>query len=182
MKEKAKQRSSAREGFSVEADPALIVIEAFDQALVDAYGPERGRPNPAGDDIVFARRWLARGFQPQDLYQFFLARQRARAARNEAPINRLKYLEQAVAELGGGSPAPQPGAHAGTGVVRFMSPDAEIAARKAWWMRDFAAAKARGKPAPPLKDYGLWADANAGHEARLMGGDRPPIPPMEATG
>lgn len=175
--DKTEKRSSAREGFQVEADPALIVIEAFDQALTDAYGPERRRPFPAGTDIVFAKRWLAEGLKPQDLYQFFLARQRARKAAGKDPIGSLAFLENAVAELGG-TPAPTaPGAAPSAGNVRFLTPEQEIRARQAWWSRDAAAAKARGEPAPRIKEYGIWYDAHNGQETRLMSGERPPIPP-----
>lgn len=190
VKAKSNQRSSAeaaraKEAFKVDpADPALLIIEAFDQARVDAFGPEHRRPFPKGNDIVYARRWHAAGYQPPDLYQFFVARQQARARAGKDPIDSLAFLEQAVAEIGGSAPAASPGA-APANVVRFLSPDQELRARKDWWIRDRDAAKARGEAAPPIKGYGLWYDAHNGQEIRLMGGERPPIPPApprEAAG
>lgn len=171
-------------GFKVDqSDPALIVIQAFDQARVDAYGPTRARPNPHAADLVHARRWVAAGHDPQALYGLFLARQQARAAKGKDPIESLGFLEAAVAELAGVA-APQ--GTVTSAAIRFMSPDAELRARKDWFNREREAANARGD-APPtdLARFGLWYDAHNGQQIRLMAGDRPPIPPVaprEAAG
>lgn len=173
--------SSAREGFKVEKDPALIVIQAFDQALVDTWGPERRRPFPVGSDIVYARRWFAAGYKPEDLYRLFLARQQARKAKDRDPIGSLAFLENAVTELGGASTAP---AAAGQAQVRFLSPEAELRARRDWFNRDLAAHKATGSPMGEVQSYGMAWDRDA-NQFRLAAGDRPPIPPAaprEAAG
>ncbi len=169
-------------GFKVDqSDPALIVIQAFDQALVDVWGPERRRPFPVGSDIVYARRWFAAGYKPEDLYRLFLARQQARKAKDRDPIGSLAFLENAVTELGGASTAP---AAAGQAQVRFLSPEAELRARKDWFNRDLAAHKATGSPMGEVQSYGMAWDRDA-NQFRLAAGDRPPIPaaaPREAAG
>jgi len=180
--EREEQQQRARAS-SPEDQKAIQIIQAFDQARTDAYGASRARPYPHAMDLVHARRWAAAGHDPQALYGLFLARQQARAAKGKDPIESLGFLEAAVAELAGVA-APQ--GTVTSAAIRFMSPEAELRARRDWFNREREAANARGD-APPtdLARFGLWYDAHGGQQIRLMAGDRPPIPPAaprEATG
>lgn len=76
-------------------DPARGVIELFDRCQAEIYGAER-RQVPAGDDIVFARRWLTAGADLELLGGIFRERLTAKRNAGEAAIGRLKFFDGAV--------------------------------------------------------------------------------------
>jgi hypothetical protein len=76
-------------------DPAVEIIALFDRVQAEVFGPQQ-RQMPAGDDIVFARRWREAGADLGLLGALFHARFAARKGSGADAPRSLKYLDAAV--------------------------------------------------------------------------------------
>ena len=156
-------------------DPeVLTIIEAFDHCRIEAHGKARARLAPHATDTVTAQRWVQQGLTAALLTPLFAARHRARAAAGQEPIDTLRFLERAVAELGSPTPSqPQPPA----GNVH-THPAAELEQRKAAYGAAMQAHKAGKAERPNSADYGLAYNRET-QGIMLAGAPRPPIPPPQ---
>ena len=162
-----------------ELDPeVLTIIEAFDHCRIEAHGKARARLAPHATDTVTAQRWVQQGLTAALLTPLFAARHRARAAAGQEPIDTLRFLDRAVAELGSPTPGQPP---ASPGNVH-THPAAELEKRKA---AHIAALKIHlaspdTVPAPPASAYGLAYNRET-QGVMLAPGPRAPIPaPQDA--
>lgn len=160
-------------------DPeVLTIIEAFDHCRIEAHGKARARLAPHATDTVTAQRWVQQGLTAALLTPLFAARHRARAAAGQEPIDTLRFLDRAVAELGG---SPTPSQPAAPGNVH-THPAAELEQRKA---AHIAALKIHlaspdTVPKPPASAYGLAYNRET-QQMMLAPGPRAPIPaPQDA--
>lgn len=160
-------------------DPEVqAIIAEFDAARVAAFGPKRARLAPHATDTVIASRWVASGLTAAILSPLFHARNRAKAQARQEPIDCLRFLERAVAELGG---SPTPSQPASPGNVH-THPAAELEQRKA---AHIAALKIHlaspdTVPKPPASAYGLAYNRET-QQMMLAPGPRAPIPaPQDA--
>lgn len=153
-------------------DPeVLTIIEAFDHCRIEAHGKARARLAPHATDTVTAQRWVQQGLTAALLTPLFAARHRARAAAGQEPIDTLRFLERAVAELGSPTPSqPQPPA----GNIH-AHPAAELEQRKAAYTAALTAHKAGQRDRPNSADYGLAYNRET-QQVMLAGAPRPPIP------
>ena len=161
-------------------DPEVqAIIAEFDAARVAAHGAHRARLSPHATDTVIASRWVAQGLTAAILSPLFYARHRAKAQAGQEPIDCLRFLERAVAELGG---SPTPSQPAAPGNVH-THPAAELEQRKA---AHIAALKIHlaspdTVPKPPASAYGLAYNRET-QQVMLAPGPRPPIPaPQDAS-
>lgn len=76
---------------------ARPVIDLFDRVQAEIYGAQR-RQMPAGDDVVFARRWLKAGADLELLGGLFRARLSAKRKAGEAAVGSLKFFDAAVSD------------------------------------------------------------------------------------
>lgn len=160
-------------------DPeASAIIAEFDAARVAAHGPRRARLAPHSTDAVIASRWVAEGLTAAMLAPLFHARHRARAQAGQDPIDCLRFLDRAVAELGSVAPS-QPQSPAGN--VR-THPAAELEARKAAYSEALQRHQANpgAEPRPTDAEFGLRYDREK-QDIALAPGQRPPIPPPRAS-
>lgn len=160
-----------------ELDPEVrAIIAEFDAARVAAHGPQRARLAPHPTDTVIASRWVASGLTAAILSPMFHARHRAKAQAGQEPIDMLRFLERAVAELGSPTPSqPQPPA----GNIH-THPAAELEQRKAAYTAALTAHKAGQRDRPNSADYGLAYNRET-QGIMLAGAPRPPIPaPQDA--
>jgi len=157
-------------------DPeAIAIIEAFDRTRREAFGSGRARLAPHATDAVVAGRWVAQGLTAAILGPLFAARQRARRDAGQEPIDVLRYLERAVAELGS---TATPGAPAQAAGNVHAHPAAELDQRKAAWGAAITAHQAGRGAKPQLAAYGLRYDRER-QDIALAPGQRPPIPPHQ---
>lgn len=178
------ERTNEREERTNEAQPraraidqeALTIIAAFDDARVEAYGKARARLAPHATDAVTATRWAQQGLTAGLLQPLFAARHRARAASGQEPIDTLRFLDRAVADLG--SPTQnQPSRPSGS---VHAHPAAELEQRKAAYGAAMQAHKAGKAERPNSADYGLAYNRET-QGIMLAGAPRPPIPaPQDA--
>jgi len=82
----------------------VYLIRAFDE-IRKHFWPNDPRPNPAGNDLVVVRRWLADGATFEPIRALFEARMRTMSAANRSPPSALSYFENAVRDLLGRSAA-----------------------------------------------------------------------------
>lgn len=179
-----KERKNEREERKNEAQPRArgldpevqAIIAEFDAARVAAHGPQRARLAPHPTDTVIASRWVASGLTAAILSPMFHARHRAKAQAGQEPIDMLRFLERAVAELGSPTPSqPQPPA----GNIH-THPAAELEQRKAAYTAALTAHKAGKAERPNSADYGLAYNRET-QQVMLAGAPRPPIPaPQDA--
>ena len=89
--------------------PAVLVIQAFDAAIIDAWGAELRRPWPSATDKTDADRWLSSGITPEDAAALFRERMAEMARRGRSPPKNLKYFENAIPDLlaAKNNPAPE---------------------------------------------------------------------------
>lgn len=158
-------------------DPEVqAIIAEFDAARVAAFGPKRARLAPHATDTVIASRWVASGLTAAILSPLFHARHRAKAQAGQEPIDMLRFLERAVAELGSTTPPIQPAA---SGNVH-THPAAELEQRRTAYGIALQAHKAGQRDRPLSADYGLRYDRET-QQIALAPGPRPPIPaPQDA--
>ncbi|NIA72288.1 YdaU family protein [Pelagibius litoralis] len=101
---------SARASPGPKADAALGLIQAFDRTLTAAWGANRARPWPAGNDLAKARDWLASGVTADDLAVLLGSRMQRMAADGKEPPKSLAYFGQAIREyLKSGKALPEAG-------------------------------------------------------------------------
>lgn len=111
---------------------AREVIEAFDRMQVQVFNGQR-RAFPAGDDIVFAQRWVEAGADLPTLEGLFLAKLQAKKSRGEPTIGSLKFFDQSVASIISGKKqlapiaraSPRPKREQGGNTMREMREEAE---------------------------------------------------------
>lgn len=157
-------------------DPEVVgIIEAFDRSRVEAFGSGRARLAPHATDAVIAGRWVAQGLTAAILGPLFVSRQRARRDAGQEPIDLLRYLDRAVADLGS-TPTPSGQAQAAGNV--HTHPAAELDQRKAAWGAAITAHNAGRGAKPELAAYGLRYDRER-QDIALAPGQRPPIPPPQ---
>lgn len=74
------------------------LIDAFDRALIEIYGPERQRAWPQAADVVHAQRALDAGWTISAAEALFRDRLAKRHAQGKAPPGGLAWFERAFAE------------------------------------------------------------------------------------
>ncbi len=105
-KSQKNNRDKPGEDAAREAAAAIEVIEAFDAAIVTAFGPQRARPYPNATDMIYAERWLSEGIGIdvcRSVFQAICARKAKAAA---GPPGMLKYCDQAVREAARSATSP----------------------------------------------------------------------------
>lgn len=74
------------------------VLDLWERIQVEVYGCER-RQMPAGDDGIYARRWLQSGADLAMLEPLFRSKLAAKRKAGEAAIGALKFFDAAVKDL-----------------------------------------------------------------------------------
>lgn len=84
------------------------VIQAFDQARVDAFGPDQARPWPHQTDGIEAQRWLDSGADEALIAAVFAAGMGRKRAKGEGPPNSLSWFTQQIADALAAKNRPMP--------------------------------------------------------------------------
>ena len=79
--------------------PWLRIIAAFDEIIVEVWGPERKRLNPSGTDGLVASRWHQAGIDHQDIRPWFLAKMASAHRRGKEPPRSLSAYDDDIPNL-----------------------------------------------------------------------------------
>lgn len=78
--------------------PAVQVIRAVDEAIVEAFGPERARNWPAATDAGTAKAWLEAGLTPEDCLAVVIPILQRMARAGQSPPGALRYFDRPIHE------------------------------------------------------------------------------------
>jgi hypothetical protein len=108
--------SGGVEGASESVLPAVAIIQAFDQARIQHFGPELARPWPTATDKMTAQRWIDAGADLDLCRDVFAAGFARKASARDGPPDSLKFFEKSIANAIAERSRPMPeGAPNGTG-------------------------------------------------------------------
>jgi hypothetical protein len=74
----------------------VLIIKAFDEAIVEIFGKELERPYPYNSDMQIAREFIQAGADLELCRSLFLKQQNARKRKGQFPIGSLLYFRSAV--------------------------------------------------------------------------------------
>ncbi len=96
------------------AQPWRQLVQAFDQARIEAFGDHQARPWPHPDDKALAAKFLEAGADLETCQTVFAAVMQRQAAAGAQPPARLSYMAQPIADALAAHARPMPQGHAGS--------------------------------------------------------------------